>query len=163
MSIHFFFFCVTFALLHSTYTLTSLLLSLVGVACLAFLFYFFKFSSPNSSIHILYIYIIYPTWFYFVPRLLRGILVLLLLAFPFLPIILRLFDLGVRSSARSPVVLPPRVSGRRRPVHRPLHVAEERLAGPTRAVTAPPVLPVHVHLVVEGVINLIEKDTRHVA
>lgn len=51
------------------------------------------------------------------------------------------------------MVLPPRVSGRRRPVHRPLHVAEERLAGPTRAVTAPPVLPVHVHLVVEGVVN----------
>lgn len=56
--------------------------------------------------------------FNFVPRFLRGTLLLLLFILPLflfilplLPVILRLFDLAVCSSAGPPVLLPPRVSG----------------------------------------------------
>lgn len=72
----------------------------------------------------------------------------------FFPISFRLLDLDVGAPAGAPVVLPPRVQGRRGPVHRPLHVTKVGsavLAGP---VAPPPVLPVHVHFVVEAVVDL---------
>lgn len=93
-------------------------------------------------------------WFRFVCRPFWNIHVFLLIIFALLAIIFWLFDFSVRSSTGSLMVSPPRVSCRRSSVHCSFYIAKEWLAVLTRSVTAPPVLPVDVYFIMEGVINL---------
>lgn len=51
------------------------------------------------------------------------------------------------------MISPPGVVGRRGPVHGPLHESKERLSVLAGPIAFPPVLPVHVHLIVEGVVD----------
>lgn len=80
--------------------------------------------------------------------------VLLSVLFALCAVSFRLFDLGVRPPARPPVFLPPGVQGRRSTVHGPLHKAKVGPAVLAGSVALPPVLAVHVDLVVETVVDL---------
>lgn len=51
------------------------------------------------------------------------------------------------------MVLPPGVQSRRSPVHGPLHEAKVGLAVLAGPVAFPPVLPVHINLIVETVVD----------
>lgn len=71
----------------------------------------------------------------------------------FFAISFRLLDFGVCATTCSLVILPPRVQRRRSSIHGSLHVAKvgfTLLAGP---ITPPPVLPVHINLIVEAVVD----------
>lgn len=80
--------------------------------------------------------------------------ILVRVLFALLAVSFRLFDLDVRPPARPPVFLPPGVQGRRSAVHGSLHKAKVGLAVLTGSVALPPVLPVHVDLIVETVVDL---------
>lgn len=76
------------------------------------------------------------------------------LPFAFLGVVLRLLDFDERAPAGVLVLSPPVVVRGGRPVGGALHVAVVGLSELARPVAAPPVAPVLVHLVVEGVVHL---------
>lgn len=86
--------------------------------------------------------------------LLWGLPILFTILLAFFAVSFRLFDLVVGPSTSPLVDLPPGVQSRRSPVHGPLHKAKVGLAALTRPVTLPPVLPVHINLIVETVVHL---------
>lgn len=79
------------------------------------------------------------------------------LPFAFLGVVLRFLDFDVGAPAGALVLSPPVVVRGGSPVGRTLHVAVVGLLELTRPVAAPPMAPVLVHLVVEGVVYLVGK------
>lgn len=86
--------------------------------------------------------------------ILWGLLVLFGILLAFFAVSFGLLDFGVGAAACPLVVPPPGVQGRRSPIHGPLHVAKVGLAVLARPIAPPPVLPVHVNLIMETVIDL---------
>lgn len=98
-----------------------------------------------------------PTWWLFLKLRVLGLLAIFpiaLFAFALLPVPLWFFHLGVGAPAGALVVVPPRVSERRGAVHGSLHVTEIGLPVLAGSIAAPPVLTIHIHFVMEAVVDL---------
>lgn len=87
-------------------------------------------------------------------RLLTDYSFLTLLSTLLLSVPLWLLDLGVSPSTGALMFTPPWVSCGGDPVHRSLHVAKVGFPLLARTVTAPPVLAVGIHLIMESVVDL---------